>query len=512
MQMTVSQLLEKAARVHPDKEALYDRIRRLTYRELELQSKQIAAALASLGIQKGDRVGVCLPNWHETVAIYFAVAKIGAILVPFNPKYRTHEVQHILRNSGARLLFISEEFVREIGVDFISPWVKEIVSVRFEQEGLKSWTDLLAIGERAALPEVKIDPADDVFCILYTSGTTGFPKGAMLTHRGVVMSGISVGDRMECRSDDVFLIPTPLFHVFGLGPNLMAAVASQAKMVLMDKYNPQHALELIQQEKVTVHHAVPTMYILELNQPDLSSYDLSSLRVGMTGGAACPAETLKGIKEKMKMKVCIGYGMTEVGSLTNTLYEEEERNILETVGVALPGMEVRIVDQDRNPVSFGEVGEIACRGPSVMKGYFGEPEQTRQVLDEEGWFYTGDLGTMDERGYVRFVSRKKEMIIRGGYNIYPREIEELLYQHPKILEVAVIGVPDPVMGETVCAVIRLKAGMESTSEEITSFLKPLLAHYKVPNRVVFVEKFPTTTSGKIQKNKLREAIVEKMNV
>jgi fatty-acyl-CoA synthase/long-chain acyl-CoA synthetase len=506
--MSAAQLLEKAARENPGREAVYDGQRRFTYHELDLEAARLAQALSARGIQNGDRVGVSLPNWHETVIIYFAAAKIGAVLVPFNPKYRLHEVQHILSNSGARLLFVSEEFDQHVGIGAVPGNVEEVITVRFRKENLATYDDLIAAGDPQALVKAEIDPADDVFCVLYTSGTTSAPKGAMLTHLAIVTAGLNISSVIHCSEEDVFLIAAPLFHVFGMCPNLMAAVYSQAKMVLMDKYHPQKALEWIQEERVTVHNAVPTMYIKEVNEPNVSSYDLSSLRVGMTGGAACPAETLKAVKEIMKMRVCTGYGLTEAPSLTNTLYEDEDRNILETVGKALPGLEIRIVNEKRETLPHGEVGEIACKGLCVMKGYYKDPEQTAKVLDEDGWFYTGDLGTMDEHGYVRFVGRIKEVIIRGGYNIYPREIEELLYQHPKVLEAAVIGLPDQVMGEKACAVIRLKEGMQSSKEEIISYLEPLLARYKLPEQVVFVDSFPMTGSGKIQKHILRDQMAE----
>jgi len=510
--LSVSQLLEKAAGENPDREALYDGQRRITYFELEQEAKRLAHALTVWGLKKGDRVSVSLPNWPETVILYFALAKIGAILVPFNPLYRLHEVRHILNDSGARMLFVSETFEQNIGLDAIPASVEAVVTVRFNKDDFAVFDDLISKGDPNIFVPAAIDPDDDVYCVLYTSGTTSTPKGAMLTHRNITMAGIAVGAVHLCTSSDVFLVAAPIFHVFGLCPNLMAAVSCQAKMVLMDKYHPQKALELIQAEKVTVHHAVPTMLIKELNEPNIASYDLSSLRTGLTAGSACPMETLKAVKEIMKMRVSTGFGLTEAPSIMNTLYDDDDKLILETVGKALPGTEIRIVNERRETLPFGEVGEIACRGPTVMKGYYNNPEKTAEVLDEDGWFYTGDLGTMDENGYVRFVGRIKEVIIRGGFNIYPREIEELLYGHPKVLEAAVIGVPDQVLGEKVCAVIRLKEGAEATKEEILSYLEPLLARYKLPEHVEFVESFPMTGSGKIQKHVLRELMAEKSKI
>lgn len=508
--LNVYQLLEYSSRKMPNKEAVYDRTRRLTYKELLQECDRIAAALDAVGVKKGDRVGVCLPNWHETVAIYFAIAKIGAILVPFNPKYRLHEAQHIIKDSGVQFLFISAEFDQNVGIESTSPLVKVMVSVRFVKEGILSLEDLIHKGEAHTPAKTEIDPVHDVFCVLYTSGTTGAPKGAMLTHRGMVWSGRTIGESIHSSAEDVYLIPAPLFHIFGIGINLIAAISVQAKMVMMDVYKAKEALELIQQEKVTVHHAVPTMYILELNHPDFASYDLSSLRTGVVGGAPCPAETIRAIREKMKLNLCNSYGMSEIGSLTITAYQETEKNLYETIGKAIPGAEVKIVNDRRETVPSGEVGEIACRSFGVMKGYYNNPEQTSQALDEDGWFYTGDLGVMSQDGYIRFVGRKKEMIIRGGYNIYPGEIEEVLYKHPKVLQAAVIGLPDAVMGEIACAVVKLKADEESSNEEILTYVKQHLAEYKVPKQVVFFDQLPATASGKIQKLKLKEEVLKQV--
>lgn len=506
--LNVYQLLEASSQKRPDKEAVYDRTRRLTYAELLQETDRIAAALDAKGIKQGDRVGVSLPNWHETVAIYFAVSKIGAILVPFNTKYRLHEAQHIIKDSGIKLLFVSAEFDEQVGVESVAPLVQGVVSVRFDKEGIISLESLIEQAGNHVPALVEIDPVRDVFCVLYTSGTTGFPKGAMLTHRGMVWSGRTIGESIHSSPEDVYLIPAPLFHIFGMGINLFAAISMQSKIVLMDVYKAKEALELIQQEKITVHHAVPTMYILELNHPDFASYDLSSLRTGVVGGAPCPAETIRAIKEKMRMNICNSFGMSEIGSLTITAYQDTEKNIHETIGKAIPGAEAKIVNDSREPVPFGEVGEIACRSFGVMKGYYNNPEQTSQVIDQDGWFYTGDLGVMQPDGYIRFVGRKKEMIIRGGYNIYPGEIEEILYQHPKVLQAAVIGLPDPVMGEIACAVIKLKADEQSSNEEMLAYVKQHLADYKVPKQVVFTESLPATASGKIQKLKLKEAILK----
>ncbi|WP_276352290.1 class I adenylate-forming enzyme family protein [Cohnella caldifontis] len=505
--LSVFGLLEQAAGREADKEAIYDLARRMTYGELKREAERLAASLRSLGVAPGDRVAAALPNWHETVVLYFAAARLGAVLVPFNPKYRTHEVRHILQNSGSKLVFVCEEFEN---VDFLTvrSLVQEIVTVRYRKDGYRSYEDLPASVVSAELPEVAFRPEEDVFCILYTSGTTGAPKGALLTHSALVRSGIAIADSMRCTENDVYLILAPVFHVFGLGCNLLSAVYRGSRMVLLDKFKAGKALDLIQREKVTIQHAVPSMLNLELKDPDFDAYDLSSLRAGMTGAAPCPPETVRGVRERMGMRLSISYGSTETCTVTITEYDDTEPHVLETIGKAVSGAEVRIVGSRRETLPFGETGEIACRGFGVMKGYYGLPEQTREVLDEDGWFYTGDLGSMDGDGYVRYMGRKKELIIRGGFNIYPQEVERLLINHPKVLECAVLGLPDPVMGEIVCAAVKLRPGQQADADEILAYLKPNIAPFKLPSRIVFLDDLPATASGKIQKVKLRDLIRE----
>lgn len=295
--LTLPQMLEKAVELQPDREAVYDRTRRLTYRELQQESDRLAGALAARGIQKGDRVGVCLPNWHETVLIYFAVSKLGAVLVPFNPKYRMHEVQHIVQDCKPKLVFISEEFEQHLGVGVIVPWIHDIVAVRFEKEGTTPFTELNPYTGPAPI-QVEIDPTHDDLCILYTSGTTGLPKGVILTHRNLTRGASLVGSRMKCTSEDVFIISIPLFHVFGMGSCFMSAIHAQAKIVLQEKYSPKETLALIQQEKVTIRNGVPALFIIELNHPEFPNYDLSSLRACLIGGAPVQPETLKEIRKK----------------------------------------------------------------------------------------------------------------------------------------------------------------------------------------------------------------------
>jgi fatty-acyl-CoA synthase/long-chain acyl-CoA synthetase len=336
------------------------------------------------------------------------------------------------------------------------------------------------------------------------------PKGVMLTHTNIVRSTVNMTEFMQGTSSDVFLIAAPIYHIFGMLVNLFCAILSEAKFVLMDVYKPDEALALIEQEKVTVHHGVATMYILELNHPDLEKYDLSSLRIGITGGAPCSPETAMAVIEKMNMEFCIGYGISEANSLTNTPVGNRDPEVFKTLGTPLKGVEIKIVDDQRNELPADTVGEIAIRSHGVMKGYLNNPEETRKVLDDEGWFYTGDLGKLDTKGYLHFVGRKKEMILRGGFNVYPIEVEGCLLKNPHVVNAAVFGIPDPVHGEQVCAAVKLKEDSSVTEDELKAYLKTYLAPYKVPSKYIFVDDFPMTPSGKIQKTKLQEQVIAEM--
>nr|WP_111646652.1 long-chain-fatty-acid--CoA ligase [Anoxybacillus vitaminiphilus] len=515
--LSVQDVLEHSFRLVPEKEAAYDGYKRITYKELKNNVEYIASALSQLGIKKGDRVIACLPNWNEFLMIYFSVARIGAILIPCNPRYRTEELVYILENSKAKAAFLMEEFHH---IDIFEPYLsrtknsdqlKHIFTVRFKKEGHYSFDELIELGRSVPAPSVEIDATEDVFTILYTSGTTGKPKGAMLTHQNVIYSAKATAESMKCTKNDVFLIAVPVFHVFGMVPGILTAISVGAQMVFMEKYKAEEALKIIEQEKITVHHGVPTMFILELNHPNFNQYDLSSLRTGIIAAAPCPEEVVKKIRTEMGCDILVSYGLTESSAaVTITSFDDTDYVRSETVGKAIPGAEVKIVDANRKEVGIGEVGELACRSLGVMKGYYEMPEKTREVIDEEGWFYTGDLATIDEKGYVRIVGRKKEMIIRGGYNIYPREIEEIFYKHPSVLEVAVIGLPDTVLGEISCAVIKLKPHHIEDEQSMKAYIKDKVADYKIPDRIVFLEELPTTASGKIKKITLQKIIEEKL--
>ncbi|MEH7226057.1 long-chain-fatty-acid--CoA ligase [Bacillus sp. JJ1566] len=510
--MPVSSLLEAVTSSAPENEVIFDGKRRMTYSELDMESTYIASSLKQLGINKGDRVAVSLPNWHEFIVIDFAIAKLGAILIPFNTRFRKEEVEYIIQNSGAKAVFFPKEFDNINHYEQYNRLKQEInslehlIGVRFEGDEVIGYDRLLEVGKAHPFTNVPIDHKEDVFAILYTSGTTGKPKGAMLTHKNMVHTAVAGADWMKCTPKDVFLMPTPVFHVMGL-MFVLRAISSGARMVLMESFKPEKALSLIEQEKVTIHPGVPTMFVLELNHPSFKNYDLSSLRTGEMGGAPAPVEIIKRIRKEMGCNIIIGYGMTETSpTLTLTGFEDDDILRAETVGRALPGVEIKIVDQNRYEVGMNTVGELVCQSFGLMKGYFNNQEKTYEVIDENGWYYTGDLATMDENGYIRIVGRKKEMIIRGGYNIYPREVEEYFYTHPAVMDIAIVGLPDTVLGEISCACIRVKQGMKVTEKELKQFIKEKIADYKIPDRILLVDDFPMTPSGKIKKIELQKRL------
>lgn len=513
---TVPGCLAEAVERDPDKIAVVDNIRRLTYAELWAESTALAASLQRMGVNKGDRVGVSLPNWHEFIVACFAIGLVGAVLIPLNVRYKPREAEFILNNSEASTVITAYNFGNYALLDMYLqlkeslPKLKNIIAVRRQgilPQGVEAFEEVICSTYADDLHAPLIQADEDLFAIIYTSGTTGTPKGAMLTHRNLVTTSVMQAKIHECSSKDVLLVPVPVFHIFGIGPSIMMAVVAGAGLVLMETFKPELALELIEREKVTVHHGVPTMFIMELNHPDFDRYDLSSLRTGQIAAAPCPIEVVKAIRTRMGCNVCVAYGMTEASpTLTISRLDDDDIDVAETVGRAAPGVEIKIVDEQGQALGCNQVGEIVARSSGVTKGYFGKPAETAEVLSPDGWLRTGDLGVMDNRGFIRIVGRKKEMVIRGGYNIYPREIEEVLYTHPMVLEAAVIGIPDPVMGERTCACIKLKSGATANVEEIQHFCKMHLANYKIPDMVRFLEEFPTTASGKIRKMDLKELI------
>jgi fatty-acyl-CoA synthase len=512
---SISQLLEKAYTNFPEKEAMYDGKFRYTYRDMERISTEIASGLRLLGVKKGDRVAVTLPVWSEFVHIFFAIAKLGAILVPFNTRYREDEAEYILKHSGAKIVFFPEEYDQVNQLSQIQsiksriPTLEHLISVRFETDGMMSFDHLREIGRGNELPKVNIDVKEDVFAFVYTSGTTGKPKGAMLTHGSLVDINVSCSTAIQTNDNDTILHLTPYFHIMGISAILRVLIC-QGKAVLMESFNAERALQLVEQERITIHPGVPSNFILELNHPALKKYDLSSLRLALMGGAPCPVEIVKRVKEELGCDVLVSYGMTETSPyLTYTSVDDDDLIQSETVGRALPSVKLKVVDDQRKEVAAGEIGELACQTIGIMKGYYKMPDQTREVIDEEGWYYSGDYATKDEKGYIRIVGRKKDLIIRGGYNIYPGEIEEVYYTHPAVLEVAIVGLADSVLGEVSCAAIMLKPGKHAAEEELLSFIKTKVADYKQPDHIVIVNEFPKTPTGKVKKHDLKEILISK---
>lgn len=509
MSLSVGELLEAQAEKFGNKEFLYDLTVRLTYKEFNEKVNQLVSGLQNLGVKKGDKVGVCLPNWHEIALIFFACAKIGAVIVPVNPMYRSQELEYILKNSHPKVLFISEYFMTNVGLELVASFIETVVSVRFEQEDLLTLQQLInnPNSTNPIIPPMNVD--EDLFCILYTSGTTGLPKGAMTSHRSVVKSAAALVGEMRFIEKDIFIVPAPLFHIFGIACNLLPALASGASIILMERFHPQKILALIEKEKVTVHQGVPTMFLKELEVGNPQEYDLSTLRAGIVGAAPITASQMKRIREELGFNLLQSYGTSETASLTINGYEDDENAILETLGRPIEGVEIKIVDEKRNSLPTGEIGEIAVHSFGNMKGYYQLPEETAKVMDAEGFYYTGDLGKLDEQGNLHFVGRKKELIIRGGYNIYPQEIETVLKLHPAVSEAAVIGMPDQVLGEVAIAAIKLLEGELATEEELKAFIAEHLAKYKIPSGILFVDEFPVTASGKIQKAKLKMQLEKK---
>ncbi|MBC2902266.1 AMP-binding protein [Streptomyces cupreus] len=507
---TIGDNLARTAGTWPEREALVDVLsgRRWTYARLMADIDELAYALLASGVVKGDRVGIWAVNCPEWVLVQYATARIGAIMVNINPAYRVHEVEYVLRQAGVSLLFASlghktsdyRAMVDEVRAD--CPDLREAVYF-----GDPSWDALLARATPRDLPDDL--SCDDPVNIQYTSGTTGFPKGATLSHHNILNNGYFVGELIAYTEQDRVCLPVPFYHCFGMVMGNLAATAHGACIVIPGpSFEPSATLEAVQRERCTSLYGVPTMFIAELNHPDFASYDLSSLRTGIMAGSPCPVEVMKRVVAEMHMEqVSICYGMTETSPVSlQTRMDDDLEHRTGTVGRALPHIEVKIVDPATGVTQpRGTAGELCTRGYSVMLGYWNEPEKTAESIDPARWMHTGDLAMMREDGYVEIVGRIKDMIIRGGENIYPREIEEFLYAHPKIADVQVIGVPHERYGEEVLAcVIARDPADPPTLEGVRAFCEGRLAHYKIPAGVRVLDSFPMTVSGKVRKIELRE--------
>lgn len=535
---TLGDFFDQTVARFPDNEAFISRHQgiRWTYRELQAQVNQCARGLLALGLRRGDRVGMWSPNYAEWVVVQFATAKAGIILVNINPSYRVHELNYALNQSGCRGLVTAVHFKSSNYLDMLNQLAPELAScppgqlqaaqlpalrtiIRLGEEktaGMYSWPDLLAAGDAVApeaLAEVQSQlQFDDPINIQYTSGTTGYPKGATLSHHNILNNGYLVGDVMKFSHKDRLVIPVPMYHCFGMVLGVLACVSFGATMMFpSDAFEPEAVLAMVAEERATAVHGVPTMFIAELQHPNFDQYDLSSLRTGLMAGSPCPVEVMKQVNTKMNMsEVEIAYGMTETSPVsfqTRTNAPLDKR--VSTVGQILPHTEVKIIDAEGRVVPIGQPGELCTRGYCVMLGYWNDEGRTREVIDNGRWMHTGDLATMDEDGYVNIVGRIKDMVIRGGENIYPREIEEFLYSHPKVSDAQVIGVPDVRYGEELMAWVMLKEGQTATAEEMRDYCRDKIAHYKVPRYWKFVTAFPMTVTGKVRKVQMREeSIVE----
>jgi fatty-acyl-CoA synthase len=501
-----------------EREALVDRPtgRRWTYAQLAADVEALALGLLGMGVGKGDRVGIWAPNCAEWVLTQYATAKIGAILVNINPAYRVRELEFVLNQSGTALLVAAQ---RLKGSDYAAmieqvrpdcPDLKHVVLL-----GSPRWQALLAAGagaDRTALDRIRLD-TDDPINIQYTSGTTGFPKGATLSHHNILNNAFFVGELCHYTQEDRVCIPVPFYHCFGMVMGNLAATSHGACMVIpAPAFDPAATLETVQAERCTSLYGVPTMFIAELNVAGFAGYDLSSLRTGIMAGSPCPVEVMKQVMTRMSMpEVSICYGMTETSPVsTQTRSDDSLDRRVSTVGRVLPHLEVKVIDPATGlTVPRGTPGELCTRGYSVMLGYWRQPDQTAEAIDAARWMHTGDLAVMDEDGYLAITGRIKDMVIRGGENIYPREVEEFLYTHPDIVDAQVIGVPDPVYGEELMAWVRLRPGARPlTAEALRSFCSGKLAHYKIPKYVHVVDEFPMTVTGKVRKVEMRERALE----
>jgi fatty-acyl-CoA synthase len=512
---------------------------RYSYRELQREANRLASALLAIGMRPGDRVGIWSHNNAQWLLTQIATAKAGIVLVNINPAYRIAELEYALNKVGCKALITMTSFktsdylamVREIMPEIVSSPPGQLKASRVpslstvihlgdsEEPGMMRFTDLMAKGnpDDADLKGIagtlrNTDPIN----IQFTSGTTGFPKGATLTHRNVLNNGFFIGEAMRLSAEDRLCIPVPLYHCFGMVLGNLACLTHGATIVYPnDAFDPLSVLQAVQDERCTGLHGVPTMFIAELDHPRFAEFDLSTLRTGIMAGSPCPIEVMKRVVSDMHMsEVTIAYGMTETSpvscqSTTDTPLEKR----VSTVGRVQPHLEVKIADPENGkPVAIGVTGELCTRGYSVMHGYWDDPQKTAEAIDREGWMHTGDLAVMDAEGYVNIAGRIKDMVIRGGENIYPREIEEFLYRHPAVQDVQVIGVPDRKYGEELCAWVIRRPGASVTEDELRDFCKGQIAHYKIPRYIRFVESFPMTVTGKVQKFRMRELMKDELKI
>lgn len=543
IEMTLGDLLDRVASLYPDVDGViyHDRPFRKSYLEFRDECNRVARGLLAIGVKKGDHVSIWATNYPEWIVLMFATAKIGATLVTVNTNYKIFEAEYLLRQSDTDTLVMMHGLKDTCYVDIIHelcpqlkdskpgeldcpdlPRLKRVIYIDEKENtpaGMYHWSQLAELGE--SVPQETLDAIQaevsphDVVNMQYTSGTTGFPKGVMLTHYNILNNGKCIGDNQKLSSKDRVCLPVPFFHCFGCVLGIMACVTHGSTIVPVERYHPVRVMETIQGEQCTATYGVPTMYIAMLEHPDFPKYNFQSLRTGIMSGSPCPVKVMQQVVDLMHMsEITIPYGLTEnspVCTMTNTEDSIDKR--VTTVGRSMPFMEVKVIDPETgDDVPANTPGEVVIRGYSVMKGYYNMPEATAQAIDQDGWLHSGDLATIDEDGYFHITGRIKDMIIRGGENIYPKEIEELLYTNPQVRDVQVIGVPDSNYGEEVCACVILKEGETATEADIKEFVRSHAARHKVPRYIWFMEAFPMTASGKIQKFKMREQAVEALHL
>jgi fatty-acyl-CoA synthase len=538
---TVDGVLKAAVAAAPNRVALVVPCQsiRFTFTELDREVERVTRGLIACGLVPGDRIGIWAPNCVEWILTMFAAARAGLVLVNVNPAYRSSELEFALRLVGCRALVFAPRFKTSDYVAMLQSLIPELTAaaparltcaafpelrllVQLGSEpvgGVLSFDELMRAGrdldEAVLTATVERLDADQVFNIQFTSGTTGTPKGAALTHFNLVNNGFFTGEGMRLTADDSICIPVPLYHCFGMVLGVLAAMTHRAASVLPGEgFEPLAVLQTVAGERCTVLHGVPTMFIAELEHPRFSEFDMSSLRTGIMAGSPCPTAVMRRVIAEMHMpQVTIAYGMTETSPVSFQSQPDDPLELrVSTVGRVHPHVQVKIIDAEGRVVPRGTAGELLTRGYNVMRGYWDDAVRTRDAIDSAGWMHTGDLAVLDALGYCNIVGRLKDMIIRGGENIYPREIEEFLYRHPAVFDVAVVGVPDAKYGEAVCACIRLRGGITVTEDEIREFCRGQIAHYKLPRYVRFVDSFPLTVSGKIQKYLIRETLCLELNL
>jgi fatty-acyl-CoA synthase len=519
---TIGENLRRTAERHGDQEALISRHQgyRATYREFWELTGRVARGLMARGLKKGDRLGIWSPNRYEWTAVQYGSARMGAILVNINPAYRTAELEHALNQSGVSFLVLANAFRNADYTGMLAevkgrcPELREALVLESGWEALLRDADEVSVGQLAER-EAELQ-FDDPINIQYTSGTTGFPKGATLSHHNILNNGFFIGEFLRYTEKDRVCIPVPFYHCFGMVLGNLACTTHGAAMVVpAEGFDPLATMETVQEERCTALYGVPTMFIAELDHPEFGRFDFSSLRTGIMAGSPCPTEVMKNVQSRMNMtEVTICYGMTETSPVsTQSTTDDPLDKRVSTVGRVHSHVEIKIVDPPTGRVvPRGERGELCSRGYIVMLGYWNNDSATREAIDQARWMHTGDLATMDEEGYVSIVGRIKDMVIRGGENIYPREIEEFLYTHPDVVDVQVIGIPSEKYGEEVMAWVRVREGASLTGEQLDEFCRGRIASYKIPRFWKFVDGFPMTVTGKIQKYKMRETAIEELGL